>query len=1092
MSSTIQESVNYLKKFNLKLSDDQLENDLKLIVQKPAIAVIGLVSRGKSTLVNKLVGEEIMPSDPNPESFGCAFLSSGSPSAFATLKNGTIRELSTSPSNFQGSIRRTPQTVDQIQDCTYTGELRLPFGVMLIDTKGLSEISSDFDDEMAGLDRSWATHGAIAAILVTSVPPGVSADDVRLFKSVHRHFEGRVLVVVKQTDSSVSLQDLEDTAQVWRQHGPNVVVISDDKPLLSDPWGSGPLSGLEMNIAKFWNDSERLRNIAVNRLNRALEDLARKIPVSTASTLTLNQYQRVIREGHENSRLLPNVRAIATDRMILEYQNRTSSVYSISSLRDLNEAFYMASIGSTHARQLIADTVNLNSPIRKSVGLGELVRVIWENDKLLFRKMFREIQFSSDSDFASIASVGISHPEIYQNWEDLGNSCYRYLYNITDERRLVSLFKDGGPAFSFFILSRLMEVWKSWISRTVAVQASIDDIATLVIDYQTQLEDSFDEISTEAIDLVKKMDSYLESWDTIGPKSHRPFAGSDIFEGPFTTIETTHALSLRICALLRFLPTDTRRQAIENEQSLRPQGSRRVWLRTTTTAIKAETRNERLVRAVLNWSAVAGVVLALIGLGQGGDFIIVGIGVSIASLTSRFLYSVIGTAWVRAYDPLVRAKTSKRKSLDLSVWAGTWIALTVVASGLFSSQIDARLHPKSEASTPIFVPPQSTFETETTVETTEAPFPTIRTFSLSDVTADGFTTNGEVNLSEYFLPEEGDSELMYRMAISDGYISLSESYQVKACWQQESIPDLLVSCTEGALVRIGRNDSGVIYETALQMKPNGPTGRWWLHLEFLGTSTAITSPTSLIIRTSENDSSNTTADSTPFVSTTAPPSSNYIDQSASAYASAMARWTSSGFQEMMNLSENNSPAWKYAFHLYNGRLSEIQAGRKDGSQVQTKPAGSGIRICLTSSCSTLLDNFEISNGRLYDLTINNRPVRDSVITNSESNSWVCGSFGACATLRSASWFGGTVYVNLEIQLNNSAAGTATRAAVVLVPPSGSTMAFTAGTTPLATIAQNAHYLVSFPYSSEPWPGAIRVKIKTSLGMDTLQVPLVNP
>jgi hypothetical protein len=195
---------------------------------------------------------------------------------------------------------------------------------------------------------------------------------------------------------------------------------------------------------------------------------------------------------------------------------------------------------------------------------------------------------------------------------------------------------------------------------------------------------------------------------------------------------------------------------------------------------------------------------------------------------------------------------------------------------------------------------------------------------------------------------------------------------------------------------------------------------------------------------------------------------------------------------MMNLSEINSPAWKYAFHLHNGRLSEIQAGRNDGSQVKTKISGSGIRICLTSSCSTLLDDFETFNGRLYDFTINDRLVRDSVITNSGSGSWVCGSFGACATLRSATWFGGTVYVNLEIQINDSSAGTATRAAVVLVPPSGGTKAFTAGTTPTASLAQNAHYLVAFPYTSAPWSGSVRVKIKTALGTETLQVPLFNP
>lgn len=749
-------------------------------------------------------------------------------------------------------------------------------------------------------------------------------------------------------------------------------------------------------------------------------------------------------------------------------------------------------IGSSHARLLIKRTVNPEAPIRKNIGLGELAKFIWVEAEHYFREVFQDIQFLSDSDISSVALAVSHYPRILQNWNDLGKSCSAYLYNISDERRLVSLLKDGGPTFSPAVLTRLIEVWTSWISFSIARQANINDIAKLVNEYQHQLKDSPYEISQQASELAKRFSSYLVSWDTDLPQNHRVFVGAGSFEAHYNRIETTHAVSLRICALQSFLTSDMRRQAILEEESLRPQGTRRVWLKATTTAIKAESKSEEIVRTALNWLAIGALILALIGLGLGGVVIILGTGIFSFALASRFLYSVIGSAWVKPYDPSNPAKTVNRKTVDLSLWTGSWAALIVVAAVLFSGQIDARLIPDSEVSSPVidsFEPSQSTYAT---VPTTEPLLLEINTFSLSDVTADGFTENGEINISEFLLPSEGESELRYRMAVSDNYISLSDNYKVRACWQQESVPDLLVSCAERVFMRIGRNSSGVIYETSVLMRPDSPTGRWWLSLDFLDTSTSITSPSSLMLRASDEDSPNPSVDMPPFVSTTTPQPNSFIDQSASAYASAMAQWTSTGFQEMMNLSETNSPAWKYAFHLYNGRLSEIQAGRKDGSQVSTKPAGSGIRVCLTSSCSTLLDNFEFSNGRLSDLNINNRPVRDSVVTNSESNSWVCGAFGACATLRSASWFGGTVYVNLEIQLNNSAAGTATRAAVVLVPPTGSTKAFTAGTTPLATISQNAHYLVSFPYSSEPWPGAIRVKVKTSLGTETLQVPLVNP
>jgi hypothetical protein len=323
-----------------------------------------------------------------------------------------------------------------------------------------------------------------------------------------------------------------------------------------------------------------------------------------------------------------------------------------------------------------------------------------------------------------------------------------------------------------------------------------------------------------------------------------------------------------------------------------------------------------------------------------------------------------------------------------------WFLAVFISSLILGPQIDEKLHPDREtvsSGTETYIPPSSTFAPDTT---TAVSTPSVNAFSISDVTADGFTEDGEETLTEYALPTAGYAELKYRMAVTDNYETLPESYQVKTCWQQISVPDLKVSCNELSLTKIGKNNSGTIYETVLVLKPNGPTGRWLLNLEFLDASTSVTSPSSLILRAPDEYTSDTSMEEPSSSSSSTPQQSGSIDQAANAYAIAMARWTSSGFQEMMNLSEINSPAWKYAFHLYNGRLSEIQAGRKDGSQVKTKNAGSGIRICLTSSCSTLLDNFEIFNGRLYDFTINDRLVSDSVITNSGSGIWVCGSFGA--------------------------------------------------------------------------------------------------
>jgi hypothetical protein len=1092
MSLAIQESLDYLKQFNLHLGDDLLENDLKLINQIPAIAVIGLVSRGKSTLVNKLIGENIMPTDPNPESYGCAFLTSGVPVALAVLKTDVKKSLPTSPSAFRESIKRSPETLNTFENCSYQGELRLPRDVMLIDTKGLSEINANFDDDLAGLDRSWAAHGAIAAVLVTSVPPGVSADDVRLFQSVHRHFKGRVVVVVKQTDSSITNEDLQETAQVWRQHGPNVVVVNDDKPSSTDAWGSGPLAGLENQITKFWESYDIIRLGSISRLTNAVENLSKQIPLSFDSSMSIEKYRKLIWSGHENQGLLPHVRAIATDRMIVDYQSHNSSIHSISSLRDLDEAFYMAAIGSSHARELILHTVDVSSPIRKNTGfsVGDLAEFIWRKDEKVFERAFRNIKFTSDHELISVGKFCRNHPASISLWPDLGDSFYDYLNEVNDEERLVKLLEGCGDSFAFLNLTRLVALWTTWAGTSIGRIVSEEKILKVLNESSESLTDTFEEFAKSVQHLFMVLDEYLkDKYDRL-PRSHSPFQGEANYEKTYNQLETTQALAFRLKALSQFLSQEQSDSIREIESSLRHRGSRRRWISSSRHLAMIEKKYQDDVYLLFKWLIGISVVVALWGLGNSGQTTVIATGVFIFLCVSAFMFSLNGL-FVRGRYRSDALSTSK-KSLVFSSLAIMWLLVVFVSSLILGPQIDEKLHPNRETislGSETYIPPSSTFNSDMT---TVSSAPSVNAFSISDVIADGFTENGEVNLIEYFLPAEGESELKYRMAVSDSYISLSDNYQVRACWQQESVPDLLVSCDERVLVRIGRNSSGVIYETSVILRPDSPTGRWWLSLDFLDTSTSLTSPSSLVLRASDEYTSDTSSDAPPSSSTSTPQQRSYIDQAASSYANAMARWTSSGFQEMMNLSEINSPAWKYAFHLHNGRLSEIQAGRNDGSQVKTITSGSGIRICLTSSCSTLLDDFETLNGRLYDFTINDRLVRDSVITNSGNGGWVCGSFGACATLRSATWFGGTVYVNLEIQINDSSADTATRAAVVLVPPSGGTKAFTAGTTPTASLAQNAHYLVAFPYTSAPWSGSVRVKIKTALGTETLQVPLFNP
>ena len=212
-------------------------------------------------------------------------------------------------------------------------------------------------------------------------------------------------------------------------------------------------------------------------------------------------------------------------------------------------------------------------------------------------------------------------------------------------------------------------------------------------------------------------------------------------------------------------------------------------------------------------------------------------------------------------------------------------------------------------------------------------------------------------------------------------------------------------------------------------------------------------------------------------------------EATTSFVQGLSSWSSAGFQSMMDSSYADSPAWKYAYHLFNGRLSQRQSGGNDGSPLKMTQEGTGYRICFTSSCEMLFDGFQTQSGLLYSFNVNGTNLSNAIVANSNDSSYVCGSSGVCASLRSLSWFGGTAYATVEVKVNNSSAGKVVKAAVRLITPSGQNLSLTSGTTPNATTSSNAHYSVGFKNSTSPWGGEVRVKLKSSVGTETLVLPV---
>lgn len=159
------------------------------------VGVFGSIKRGKSTLVNALVGAEVSSMRVTPETAIPVVIQSGAPQVSVLLADGQLLEdLDPAKAIEMGSQRykardlsRKPQRVFVTKRINW-----LPEGVRFIDTPGLNDPSLAEDYEkltMAELDR------VAAAVLVLLSPPGPEGDEVRLLRSLGKHGVDRVFLV---------------------------------------------------------------------------------------------------------------------------------------------------------------------------------------------------------------------------------------------------------------------------------------------------------------------------------------------------------------------------------------------------------------------------------------------------------------------------------------------------------------------------------------------------------------------------------------------------------------------------------------------------------------------------------------------------------------------------------------------------------------------------------------------------------------------------------------------------------------------------------------------------------------------------------
>lgn len=191
------------------------------------VAVVGLVKRGKSTLVNSIVGEELSPVNFLPETASVlCFSRSTTANAFGITFDGRIKKLSTKPSSFVADVSREARK--PLLAASYQGDLTLPDGLCLVDTPGAYE--SDVTSRSltsSGMPKSL--HTLCDAFIVVMGVPGVSAVDIQLLESLNESVTpSAVRIVLKGLDSSISHSDLQDYASDVLAGVPNETFIVAD------------------------------------------------------------------------------------------------------------------------------------------------------------------------------------------------------------------------------------------------------------------------------------------------------------------------------------------------------------------------------------------------------------------------------------------------------------------------------------------------------------------------------------------------------------------------------------------------------------------------------------------------------------------------------------------------------------------------------------------------------------------------------------------------------------------------------------------------------------------------------------------------
>lgn len=192
------------------------------------IAVAGLVKRGKSTFVNRIIGENLSPVNLLPETSSVlCFQRGNSAQAHGIAFDGSSLKLSIKPRKFSSDVSRDAR--HPILAASYQGFINLPDNFCLVDTPGAHETDVTENSMVESGMPSSLFHLCGGFIVVMGVP-GLSGTDIKLLETINKAAgELPVRVLLKGLDSGISQNELlEYSKEVLAEIQNEVFIVSDE------------------------------------------------------------------------------------------------------------------------------------------------------------------------------------------------------------------------------------------------------------------------------------------------------------------------------------------------------------------------------------------------------------------------------------------------------------------------------------------------------------------------------------------------------------------------------------------------------------------------------------------------------------------------------------------------------------------------------------------------------------------------------------------------------------------------------------------------------------------------------------------------